>query len=96
MEYSHLLTLLTEDQRICIRKREKIGQKLNNAHTAVDFNKTCILNGLLPRYTYCRQANSRRTTVQERTAFLKEELLKKINEEDVGNCEQILIPLISY
>ena len=39
-------------QRNIARNIEKTQYKLNNAETAVDFNKSCILNGLLPKYIY--------------------------------------------
>ena len=64
-------------QRNIARNIEKTQYKLNNAETAVDFNKSCILNGLLPKYTLCRSANSRRETMEERRKYLQEELVRK-------------------
>ena len=46
-----ILNQLDEHQRCLFRKLERNNQKLNKAKTAVDFNKFCIQNGLLPKYT---------------------------------------------
>lgn len=87
MDIGNLLRFLNDDTRFLVRNIEKISYKINNASTAVDFNKSCIQNGLLPKYTYCRKANSTRTTADERKAFLisqlkeKEETLVRLQNE---------------
>ena len=77
MRLKHLLTALSQAQRLLLKRIEKTNYKLNNAVTAVDFNKTCIINGLLPKYTYCRQAGSKRVTTDERKQYLQGELVQK-------------------
>lgn len=77
MNLGSLLSTLNDPQRSVARRLEKIAYKLNSATTAVDFNTTCLLNGLLPKYTYSRQAGSRRTTTEERRHYLREELVRK-------------------
>lgn len=79
MDLGRLLLELHPENRDLLRKREKTIYKHNNATVAVDFNKTCIINGLLPKYTYCRRASSRRITPQQRMHYLKGELKEKQN-----------------
>ena len=46
MDFGNLLNLVNQNLRSLIRRIEETSYKLNNAVTAVDFNKTCIQNGL--------------------------------------------------
>ena len=52
MEFGNILRTLDENTRALVRCIEKISYKVNNAVSAVDFNKTCIQHGLLPKYIY--------------------------------------------
>ena len=77
MSFGLLLLALTPSQKGIARKLEKLQYKLNNAFVAVDFLHACLQHGLLPKFTYSRQASSPRSHPQERLAFLETELQTK-------------------
>ena len=49
--FGQLLFKLTHEDRSCVRKLENETKKTINNHHAVVFNKTCINENLLPKYS---------------------------------------------
>ena len=76
--FGEILRSCQADTRSILRNIENVSYKLNNAITAVDFNTSCISNGLLPQYTFSRKADSQRITPQQRLEYLKKEKEKKL------------------
>ena len=50
----NLLFGLPEENKRTIRQFEKVTLKINSTELAVIFNKTCIREGILPKYTNLR------------------------------------------
>ena len=50
MSFGFILNTRTNPERNIIRKIEKVYYKINSAEAAILFNKTCLNEGLLPRY----------------------------------------------
>ena len=48
--FGEILRSCQADTRSILRNIENVSYKLNNAITAVDFNTSCISNGLLPQH----------------------------------------------
>ena len=86
-DFSLLLGSLHPQQKNLVKSIKTLHYKLNNASTAVDFNLTCIQHGLLPKYTYHRQADSNdRTNILhaelKKKRQLVSELIRKLEEEE--------------
>ena len=79
-----LITQLNENGKKIVRSIEKIQKKEVNARNAVIFNKTCIEQGLLPKYSNIRlhdpAIRQRQCTLDFRRNLVAEQLKDKENE----------------
>ena len=85
-----LISEVNENAKHIIRSLEKTQKKLVNVNNSVIFNKTCLEQGLLPKYSYVRlhdpAIRERQCTLDFRRNLVKEQL--KENESEVIKLEQ--------
>ena len=58
LSYGNLIYPLPANLKSCLRNLEKVKKKITNEKYALLFNKTCINEGLHPKYTRCGKSNA--------------------------------------
>ena len=77
-----LLSTLPAEEKIVIRRIEKILYKINAAETALLYNKTCIKEGLLPKYTHLRLHDPNAAADAHTLAFRRRLTERQIEEKE--------------
>ena len=88
--FANTVFSLQPTERKLVRKLEKVQLRINAAETAVLFNRTCIREGLLPRYSNVRlhephAANDRHTQAFRRR-LVERQLREKQEEEKAARA----------
>ena len=89
--FGEIIFPLPLEEKVLVRKLEKLYYKLNAAETAATFNKICLQEGLLPKYTRLRLHDPNAAQDVNTSAFRrrlathqlaeKEERIRSLKEE---------------